>query len=277
MTDYDQLLGEILDRGPSSETLCLVLAELKRAGHTRKVIQQCIRALQHHPEDLPLRLILAEAYFEEGLLSQAEAELETAAFQMDRYASTYLLRAEIYRNQRRNDEALRSLNIYLAHRPQDEKALDLLKDLGTPQAAPPAETAPVQEEILEPAVVEAPEPPALKPVEPLALEEEEKPEFGPEEEALPEIATATLAEVYVNQGEIQEALSIYEKVVAQNPEDQASIKRIQELKTMRVVDAPPVEEAQEVPRAKQKKEKTIAILESWLANIRKMSEDRVSA
>lgn len=277
MTDYDQLLGEILDRGPSSETLCLVLAELKRAGHTRKVIQQCIRALQHHPEDLPLRLILAEAYFEEGLLSQAEAELETAAFQMDRYASTYLLRAEIYRNQRRNDEALRSLNIYLAHRPQDEKALDLLKDLGTPQAAPPAETAPVQEEILEPAVVEAPEPPALKPVEPLALEEEETPEFGPEEEALPEIATATLAEVYVNQGEIQEALSIYEKVVAQNPEDQASIKRIQELKTMRVVDAPPVEEAQEVPRAKQKKEKTIAILESWLANIRKMSEDRVSA
>jgi tetratricopeptide (TPR) repeat protein len=277
MTEYDQLLGEILDRGPSSETLCLVLAELKRAGHTRKVIQQCVRALQHHPEDLSLRLILAEAYFEEGLLSQAEAELETAAFQMDRYASTYLLQAEIYRNQRRYDEALRSLKIYLAHRPQDEKALDLLKDLGTPQAAPPAETPPVQEEILEPAVVEAPEPPVLKPVEPPALEEEEKPEFEPEEEALPEIATPTLAEVYANQGEIQEALSIYEKVVAQNPEDQASIKRIQELKTMRVVDAPPVEEAQEVPRAKQKKEKTIAILESWLANIRKMSEDRVSA
>jgi hypothetical protein len=67
MTDYVQLLGEILDRGPSSETLCLVLAELKRLGHTRKVIQECIRALQH-PEDLPLRL--AEAYLE-GLLSES--------------------------------------------------------------------------------------------------------------------------------------------------------------------------------------------------------------
>jgi tetratricopeptide (TPR) repeat protein len=275
MTDYDQLLGEILDRGPSSETLGLVLAELKRAGHTRKVIQQCVRALQHHPEDLSLRLILAEAYFEEGLLSQAEAELETAAFQMDRYASTYLLQAGIYRTQKRNEEALRSLKLYLAHRPQDEKALDLLKDLATPEAAPPAETAPVQEEILEPAVVEAPEPPALKPVEPLALEEEEKPEFGLEEEALSEIATPTLAEVYVNQGEIQEALSIYEKVVARNPEDQASMTRIEELRTRLTVEPPPAEEA--VPGAKQGKEKTIAILESWLANIRKMSENTASA
>jgi tetratricopeptide (TPR) repeat protein len=275
MTDYDQLLGEILDRGPSSETLCLVLAELKRGGHPRKVIQECIRALQHRPEDLPLRLILAEAYFEEGLLSQAEAELETAISRMDRYASAYLLQAELYRNQRRTEEALRSLNIYLAHRPQDEKALDLLRDLGTPEAAPPAETATVQEEILEPPVVEAPEPPALRPVEPLALEEEEKPELGLEEEVLHEIATPTLAEVYVNQGEIQEALSIYEKVVAQNPEDQASMTRIEELRTMLTVEPPLAEEA--VPGAKQRKEKTIAILESWLANIRKMSENTVSA
>jgi Tfp pilus assembly protein PilF len=140
MIDYDQLLGEILDRGPSSETLGLVLAELKRVGHTRKVIQECIRALQHHPEDLPLRLILAEAYFEEGLLSQAEAEIETTISQMDRYASAYRLQAEIYRTQKRNDEALRSLKTYLAHRPQDERALDLLREMGT-------EAAPIQESV----------------------------------------------------------------------------------------------------------------------------------
>ncbi|MCX5879472.1 MAG: hypothetical protein NTY44_10225, partial [Deltaproteobacteria bacterium] len=175
----------------------------------------------------------------------------------------------------RTEEALRSLNIYLAHRPQDEKALDLLRDLGTPEAAPPAETATVQEEILEPAVVGAPEPPALKPVEPLAFEEEEKPEFGLEEEVLHEIATPTLAEVYVNQGEIQEALSVYEKVVARNPEDQASMTRIEELRTMLTVEPPLAEEA--VSGAKQRKEKTIAILESWLASIRKMSENTVSA
>ena len=268
MTDYDQLLGEILDRGPSSETLGLVLAELRRLGHTRKVIRECIRALQSHPEDLSLRLILAEAYFEEGLYSQAEAEIDTATSQMDRYASAYRLQAEIYRAQKRQDEARRSLKTYLALRPQDERALDLLREMGP-------ETAPVQEEIVEPVMVEARETPAAKIAEPLILEVE-KPEFRFDEEVLSEIATPTLAEVYVNQGQIQEAISIYEKVIAQNPEDEASLRRVQELTTLLGAEPPPPEEAV-VPRVKRKKQKTIAVLESWLANIRKMSEDGVSA
>jgi tetratricopeptide (TPR) repeat protein len=363
MTDYDRLLGEILDRGPSSETLGLVLGELKKLGHTRKVIQECLRALQHHPDDLPLRLILAEAYFDEGLFSQAEAEIETVTTRMDRYASAYLLQAEIYRTQKRGDEAVRSLRTYLALRPQDAVALDILKEMEIPQGAPAPEAAPMQEEIAEPApgiAVEPPEPeaalvqeeiaepapgieaeppaPEAAPVqdeiaepapgieveppvpeaapmqeeiaepapgmaeeppepeetEPLAVEKE-RPEFPFEEEVLSEIATPTLAEVYVNQGQLQEAISIYEKVIAQNPEDRASMTRVQELRTMLEAEAPlqelelPAIEAEPLlpeadlpppeettPKAKQKKQKTIAILESWLANIRKMSEDSVS-
>jgi tetratricopeptide (TPR) repeat protein len=294
MTDYDRLLGEILDRGPSSETLGLVLGELKKLGHTRKVIQECLRALQHHPDDLPLRLILAEAYFDEGLFSQAEAEIEKVTSRMDRYASAYRLQAEIYRTQKRGDEAIHSLKTYLALRPQDAAALDLLKEMEIPQGAPAPEAAPVQEEIAEPAPGIAVEPPAPEETEPLAVEKE-RPEFPLEEEVLSEIATPTLAEVYVNQGQLQEAISIYEKVVAQNPEDRASVTRVQELRTMLEAEAPlqeielPAIEAEPLlpeaelpppeettPKAKQKKQKTIAILESWLANIRKMLEDSVS-
>ena len=273
MTNYDQLLGEILDRGPSSETLGLVLAELKRLGHTRKVIQECIKALRSYPDDLPIRLILAEAYFEEGLLSHAEAELETATSQMDRYASAYRLQAEIFRAQKRRDEALRSLKTYLALRPQDEGALDLLKEMEISQAAPAPEVQPIQEEITEPAAVQAAEAPSLKASEPLDVEAA-KPEFRLEEEPLTEIATPTLAEVYVNQGQIQEAISIYEKVIAQNPEDRTSMTRVEELKTILAAEPPPHEEV--VLKAKQRTHRTIAVLESWLANIRNLSEDRVS-
>jgi tetratricopeptide (TPR) repeat protein len=288
MTDYDQLLGEILNRGPSSETLGLVLAELKRLGHTRKVIQECLKALQHHPDDLPLRLILAETYFEEGLFSHAEAELETATSQMDGYASAYRLQAEIYHAQKRNDEALRSLRIYLSLRPQDERALDLLKALELPQAAPAPQIAPIEEEIPEPPAVKTEQTPVLRAIEPLETEAE-KPEFRFEDEVLSEIVTPTLAEVYVHQGQIQEAIGIYEEVIAQHPEDEASLTRIQELRTM-LEAALPVRETEPlapeaefplpgdaVPKSKQRKQKTIAILESWLANIRKLSEDTVSA
>jgi len=264
MTDYDQLLRDILERGPSDETLCLVLTELKNAGHTRTVIRECHRALQHNPEAISLRLLLAEAYFEEARLSQAEAEIETAVSRLDRCASVYLLQAEIYRTQRRNDEALRSLTLYLAHRPHDEKALAMLKDLQPPEAAP--------QELPEPAMAEASDsriPPPAEPPPP----EAQLPEFKTEEEVLPEIATPTLAEVYVNQGQIQEAISIYEKVVAQTPEDLASVARIEKLKTMLTGEPRP---AKRIPVAALKKQKTIAILESWLANIRKMSEDTAS-
>lgn len=268
MTDYDQLLGEILDRGPSSETLALVLAELKRLGHNRKVIRECIRALQHHPEDLPLRLILAEAYFQEGLLAQAEAEIDTATSRMDRYASAYRLQAEIYRAQKRKDEALCSLKTYLALRPQDERAQDLLREMEN-------ETAQAHEDTAELAVLEERETPDLEIVEPPSLAAE-KPELRFDEDVLSEIATPTLAEVYVNQGQIQEALNIYERVIAQDPDDEASVKRVQELRTMLLAEPPPPEEPV-VPRENRKKQKTIALLESWLANIRKMSEDGVSA
>jgi hypothetical protein len=39
----------------------------------------------------------------------------------------------------------------------------------------------------------------------------------------------------------------------------------------------PSPHVKEVPKAKQRKQKTIAVLESWLANIRRMSEDTVPA
>jgi tetratricopeptide (TPR) repeat protein len=272
MTDYERLLTDILDRSPSSETLALVLQELKRLGRPRKVIQECIRALQSHPDDLSLRLILAEAYFEEGLVSQAEAEIETATTRMDRYASAYRLQAEIYRSQKRNDGAIRSLKIYLALRPHDEGASALLKELEPAESPPPAEALPAGEETVEPVPVQAAEAPVLKRVEPL---EEEEPESRLEEDALSEIATPTLAEVYVHQGQIQEAIRIYERVIAQNPDDRPSMTRVEELRAM-AADEPPLPE-QTVPKATQKKQKTIAVLESWLANIRKMSEDTLSA
>lgn len=273
MIDYEQLLRDILDRGPSSETLGLVLEELKRLGRGRKVIQECIRALRNHPDDLSLRLILAEAYLEEGLVAHAEAETETAVSLMDRYASTYWLQTEIYRSQKRNEEALRSLKTYVALRPWDERALDLLREMEIVKAAPAPEVVQVQEEPSEAVADEEAEAPALKGIEPLETGAE-KSAFGFDGEVLSEIATPTLAEVYVNQGQVTEAVRIYESVIAQYPEDEASVMRIQELRDMLKVEPPPSE--QTAPRAEPSKKKTIAILESWLANIRKMSGDRIS-
>jgi tetratricopeptide (TPR) repeat protein len=86
----------------------------------------------------------------------------------------------------------------------------------------------------------------------------------PTEEEPSALPTPTLAEIYYNQGEIEEAIKIYDQVVKAVPDDEKSKNRLNELKE--------IKEAEERKKAKErilkeKKLKVIGILERWLANI----------
>ncbi|MGD2124719.1 MAG: tetratricopeptide repeat protein [Desulfobacteraceae bacterium] len=262
MTISDDLYRQILERGPSTGTLSIVLSKLKQEGQWERVIQECTKALNFHPHDISLRQLLAEAYFETGLVSQAELELEKVTAQINDLISAYKLQAHLYHKERRNEEASRALKVYLAHRPDDQEALDLLEAMEIPKEVPFGESPPAGEE----GITETPFP-AEETAEPV-------PEIT-EEEGLPEISTSTLAEIYFNQGQIREAIRTYENVLAQNPEDKSSSERLEELKAM--LSSEPLAGDKEGDKERQKKEKTIAVLEAWLANIRAMSKDSVPA
>ncbi|RPI74134.1 MAG: tetratricopeptide repeat protein [Desulfobacteraceae bacterium] len=87
---------------------------------------------------------------------------------------------------------------------------------------------------------------------------------------LPEIATPTLAEIYFNQGLVQDALNTYEKVILKNPQDRRSHQRLQEIKA----DAPAMAASKVKIKGqnKKKKEKLISILDDWLGKIRNISK-----
>jgi tetratricopeptide (TPR) repeat protein len=265
MTTQDALYDEILKHGASSETYRVLLSELKKQGHPGKVLQACLKAVRIYPQDIFLRRLLAESYLEAGFITQAEAELEKLTSQIEELVSTYKLQADIYRQQKRRDEAIRSLRVYLAHRPEDHEAHNAFEALHA--SAPVKEPGP-------PAEVE--EKLAGDVAQVSAREEPEAPEETMEikEDKLPEIATPTLAEVYVNQGEIEEALNIYQKVIDQTPQDEKSRLRIEELTRMLVQDFPAPEKKPD--RARRKKERAIAILEAWLAGLRKMHQDSLT-
>jgi tetratricopeptide (TPR) repeat protein len=208
------------------------------------VIQESLKALNAYPNDIHIRRLLAETYFEAGLVSQAEAELERVSALIGDFTDTYKLQAQIYMKQKRQQEATRSLELYLAHRPDDQDALDFLKTLTPEQETPVQDLQPPVEEI---------------PAEP---EEQEIVQGVPAAEVEPpEIATPTLAQIYFEQGQIEEAINTYEMIIAQDPEDESSKRRLEELQTM-------IAEEKTLKQVRQKKEKMIAILESWLANIR---------
>jgi tetratricopeptide (TPR) repeat protein len=127
----DPLYNEILANGPSPGTLFLVLSRMKENGQMKEVIQECLKALSVYPNDIHIRTLLAESYLEEGQLSQAESELEKVVARIDDLISAYILQAEIFIRQKRTQEAVKALKLYLAHHPDDDSALYLLNELQT--------------------------------------------------------------------------------------------------------------------------------------------------
>jgi tetratricopeptide (TPR) repeat protein len=273
MATSDDLYHQILTNGPSAETLFIVLSKLRAAGQYNRVIRECITALHMHPNDILLRQLLAETYFDAGLLAHAETELEKVISNLDHLAPLYKLQAQVLYKQRREEEAMKSLRIFLAHRPDDQEALRFLQLMEAPlmeappqilpEAPPPAPEVSTSVRTLP---VGAPEPPEEIP-EPIVE--------SIEEESLPEIVTPTLAEVYVNQGQIKEAIHIYEKIVTRDADDLTVRRRIEELRAMIAAKTP----AESVKRDREGKsrEKIISTLEMWLEEMRKTPKDSAPA
>jgi tetratricopeptide (TPR) repeat protein len=268
MATSDDLYHEILTNGPSMETLCIVLSKLRAAGQYNRVIRECITALRMHPNDILLRQLLAETYFDAGLLAYAEAELEKVMSTVDHLASVYRLHAQVLYRQRREEEARKSLRIYLAHRPDDQETLHFLQLMETPpqtlpEAPPPAAEVSTSIRTLP---VGAPEPTDEIP-EPTVE--------SVEAEGLPEIVTPTLAEVYVNQGQIEEAIHIYERILARDAGDLTVRRRVEELRAMIAAKTP--DESVKTHRDGKSREKIISTLEMWLEEMRKTPKDSAPA
>ena len=308
MGESSDFLSKILASGPSQNTIYMVLMKLKEQGRTTEVIRECLKALGPFPDDIRIRKLLAESYLEAGSIGLAEAELDRVTSEMDALNVVYKLQAQVLAKQERFGEALEPLNRYLALMPDDQEALDLLDQISPaePEAEteepPPVETAMPIEEVEPPkadtepvteAIEAEPAPAALEseaaPFEapPIAEGAETAAEMaeGPEdkdigvveedlEEAIADLATPTLAELYDEQGQIQEAITTYEKVIQNNPEDHASQERLAALKAQ--MEEKPMAEPEHAAPApedalRKGTEHTIAILENWRARIKTKS------
>lgn len=142
MKTTSPLYREILASGPSPGIIFLILTRMKETGRTKEVIQECLKALAVYPNDIKIRTLLAESYVEEEKLSLAESELEKVAAQIDDLVSSYILQAEIFIRQKKNQDAAKALNLYLAHHPDDDSALYLLEKLQALEALPSSGSPP---------------------------------------------------------------------------------------------------------------------------------------
>ncbi len=242
MESINQLVKELLQNPPSSKTLFILLKELRKISGPGEIIKECNRLLEFYPDDINLRSLLVESYLEQGSVSLADSEAEKLINSVNELNKAYRLHAEVLKRQGRDEEAVNSLKLYMAHFPDDDEAKALLSEL-------------------EAKVMEKEKP----------VPEEEVTEES--EEEIVEVVTPRIAEVYFEQGLIEDAISTYEKIVENNPDDEKSKARLEQLR--HILAEKDME--QEKERLKEKDEKTVAILEAWLDRMRKtMSQDTLS-
>lgn len=295
-------INEILENNPSQGTLYVILSTMKENGKHDLVIRECLKALSRFPEDLTLRKLLAEAYLGAGRLLESEAEFDRVIKGIKALAGVYRSQAEMYVRQQKEGEAIESLKQYLTFFPEDEEAGLLLEELQPAEDTPQVELQDEPVEILgiqeEPELPEIEAPPQqqdfpeletllemeadlqlenIPELEGITIQEEfPESEEVPGQEDFPGIMTTSLAETYFNQGKLNEAREIYEKLAEKDPENPALKSRLDEISAI----LEPEDESEELKAEesiRQKKEKMISILDSWRSNIRESGSKEMSA
>ena len=213
------IYDEIVDKIATPKARLILLEILKSEWESERLIKACLKALESFPDDISIRKLLAETYFEQGSIGLAKIELENISKQINDLSSVFKLQFEIFRKEDRVEEAINSLKLYLTHNSQDKAAAQLLSEF----SAPPEEEAPV-------------------------------------------LPTSTLAELYYKQGELKEAIKIYERVIRKSPDDEAIKNRLNELKEIKKTEE--FERSKEAI-IKEKKLTLIRTLEGWFSNIEK--------
>ena len=233
MDGSKDILGKILQNGPSRETLLIALEKLKREGRWKEVIRTCVRFSEICSEDIRIKIVLAEAYGKAGFLGLAEKELEEAVDAVKSLVPVHKKLAGIYESQGRHEEAVGNIRRYLTYFPDDPEALTLLEKIMTSIHVSPV---------------------------------------GDDAGAFfDDLATPTIAEIYFDQGQLEAAVSVYEKVVVKNPRDEKSPARLKELKVLLETEK---SRALQEKKTAHDKENMIEILERWLPRIKEITYAR---
>jgi tetratricopeptide (TPR) repeat protein len=218
----DDIYNEVIDKIATPKARLLLVEMLKKEGKPQAVINACQKVLEIFPDDIHIRRLLAETYVEEGSLDLARNELENITKQINNLSYVYKLQSELFRRENKIDDAIHSLQLYLAHNESDQKAADLIEELSTSK--------------------------------------KEEPSTMP---------TSTLAELYYKQGELHEAIKVYEKVVDSSPDNEKAKHRLEELRKEKETQAREMEKTQS---ARERKVKLLGVLERWLVAVEQMKE-----
>jgi tetratricopeptide (TPR) repeat protein len=89
--ELDKIYEEIKDNIATPKAWLIFAESLKKAGNPERVIMACKKVLEVFPDDMDIRRLLAETYFEQGYDELAEIELERLSRKINQLSPIYKL------------------------------------------------------------------------------------------------------------------------------------------------------------------------------------------
>jgi tetratricopeptide (TPR) repeat protein len=206
MKGSNDIFSDILERGPSEETVLFVLTKMKEQGRLGEVIQGCTRFLVFYSQSVRLRMLMVESCLEKGFIGLAQDHLQKLTGLIGELVMPYKLMAKQLFEGGLWAEGEPLLDYYLAHHPEDTEGLALLKQSKSRLQS------------------------SSEPEEPLPVD----------------FATPTIAELYYEQGQLDAAIATYERVVEEEPGHAEAVRRLTELKAMTAEDDDIVDETRDL-------------------------------
>lgn len=255
LTGSDKLaeLRRRLEEDPSSRIFLELSRELHDSGRFEDAAGVCERGLARHPGYLSARVLLGRIYFDMGRVDEAREQMEgVLSGAPDNLVARRVL-AQICQEAGDTAGALDRYRALLAFTPGDAEIEARIRELeGSPEAAGPGTGA------AGPAGP-GPEMEVVVDVETAEEASEEAPAVDPGV-----LATPTLAEIYLQQGLLGKAASVYREVLKGDPDNAEAHARLAEIE--RRLPPPPPDPIEEARRRK------IAALTAWLGAIRRSAD-----
>ena len=191
-------------------------------NRTQDALRILTEGVARHPHYLTGFLVLGRIYQKTGRTAEARAELENALRLDDRCPAALSLLADIAESQGNFTESTDLLGRLVAREPWDKEFQS--SHSRAPMPGPKVKTPPVFARVDHLVKTEV-RPPKKTEEEDLDFEEIE----DNSTDAIPHVATVTLAEIYFQQGLKEQALQIYRQLLARQPDNETVKVRVREI------------------------------------------------
>ena len=197
---------EILKNEPGSSTFVFLAQTLYKRKELDRAIGVLIKGLRYNKNNITGRFLLGKIYYERWMIEPAKKELETV-FELapDNLAAGKMLE-EIYRSEENYEKAHEVLSFVYEFHPGDQSIVSKIEELSLKiQSRPP------------------------EPWENFSAYVS-KDNNSTSKNSDNELNTETIADIYIKQGDYEKGLSVLEKMLEDDPDNQVVRKKLSDIR-----------------------------------------------